>query len=366
MPGVVFFFRGGRAELLERIKRGEAPREFLYGMDAFEAAGWDVSFAEAAPGDSRWIRKLVGPIERFVGKVLAASFSVSNAFVHWKKIQRADVIVSTTDGNTTPLLALKKIGLLKKPVIGITQGLYEVRERLEKQLNGSVRLPLFGSLLAQAQSFVVLGVGDEKAVRDYYGEFPLPPLEIALFGADETYWTPGAEAGAGAPILSVGTDHLRDYETLLKAAHDLPVRIVTRQKLPKDLVGSGVTVDGDVTDEGLRALYRASRFVVIPLKNAPRDSGHSVTVQAMACGKTVILSDTIGLWDRTVFRHGENCWLVPPHDAAALRAAIDHLSAHPELAATIGRNARRLIEEQWTSRHFGNTIVRLAEKTIAA
>lgn len=363
MPKVVFFFRGGRAELLERIAAQQSPREFLYGCDVLEDLGWEVSYAQAAAGDSRWLRRLTGPFERALSAWVAASFTPSNALVHWQKTRDADVLISTNDGNLLALLFFKKLGLIRGQILGITQGLYEVRLKLDRRPLGRVALQAIGSLLRQASFLVVLGEGDERAVREHFGELGLPPLAIAQFGADEEFWTPG-ENGADGPILSVGTDHLRDYPTLLRAAADWPVRIVTRQKLPPELVGPQVRIDGNVDDRGLRDLYRQSRFVVVPIKNAPRDSGHSVTVQAMACGKAVILSDTPGLWDNVILRDGEHCLLVPPEDPSALRAAMQRLWDNPAEAERLGRNARQLIETQWSARHFGQTLNELAHASL--
>ncbi len=363
MPRIVYLFRGGRAELLKRIAEGVAPREFLYGYDSFVEAGWEASFAEAAPRDSRWVRPLIRPWQNLVSRFLATSFAASNCAVHWDKIRQADILLSTTDGNTFPLLVLKRLGLVRGRVMAVTQGIYESRRKLERRPFGRSRLEVLAGLLKDVSQLVVLGVGDEEAVRSHFGEFGLPPMEVVQFGADEVFWKPSAVPSNDA-ILSVGSDHLRDYPTLLRAIGDLPLRIVTRLKLPVELVTPQTTVDGNIDDLALRRLYQESRFVVVPIKNERRDSGHSVTAQAMACGKAVVLSDTPGLWDREFMRDGETCRLVPPENPDALRKVVRELWDDPAQAERIGRNARRLIEERWTSGHFGRHLVRLANSLL--
>ena len=64
----------------------------------------------------------------------------------------------------------------------------------------------------------------------------------------------------------------------------------------------------------------------------------------MACGKAVVLSDTAGLWDRGLMRHGENCILVEPGDPGSLERAIAGLLAEPDRARALGRAARNTIE----------------------
>jgi hypothetical protein len=363
-PRVVYLFRGGRAELLERIAAGVAPREFLYGYDSFVEAGWHTSFAEAAPGDSRWLRPSMRPLENAAAAFLGTSVAASNAAVHWGSIRRADLLLSTTDGNTLPLVALKRMGLLRGKVMAITQGVYESARTLERRPAGVWRLRQLASLLANASQLVVLGAGDEEALRCCMRQHRLPPIEVVQFGADATFWTP-ADVPSVDAILSVGSDHLRDFPTLLRAAGDLPLRIVTRLPLPTSLLTPHTTVNGDIDDLALRRLYRESRFVVVPIKDARRDSGHSVTLQAMACGKTVILSDTPGLWDREFLRDGETCRLVPPENPEVLRKVVRELWDDPLQADRIGRNARRLIEERWTSAHFGRRLVQLASSLLS-
>ena len=48
-------------------------------------------------------------------------------------------------------------------------------------------------------------------------------------------------------------------------------------------------------------------------------------------------------------RHLENCYLVPPSDVHALRAAIDHLEREPALCARIGAEARQSVERHFSS-----------------
>lgn len=59
----------------------------------------------------------------------------------------------------------------------------------------------------------------------------------------------------------------------------------------------------------------------------------------MAAGRAILATDLPAL--REVLRHGENAWLAPPDDGAALATGITHLLAHPEQATAMGEQARR-------------------------
>jgi len=87
-------------------------------------------------------------------------------------------------------------------------------------------------------------------------------------------------------------------------------------------------------------MYRRAAAIAVPLKDVWQPTGYSVTLQAMACGKSVVLSRIKGLWDPAVFVSGENCLLVPPGDPAALADALGRLRGDPALRRRIGAAAR--------------------------
>jgi glycosyltransferase involved in cell wall biosynthesis len=82
-------------------------------------------------------------------------------------------------------------------------------------------------------------------------------------------------------------------------------------------------------------LYRASDLAVIP---SHWESFGISAVEAMASGLPVVASAVGGLTDYVV--DGENGRLVPPHDTAALAAAIDDLAGDEALRARLGAAAR--------------------------
>jgi glycosyltransferase involved in cell wall biosynthesis len=83
---------------------------------------------------------------------------------------------------------------------------------------------------------------------------------------------------------------------------------------------------------------------VIPLRDAEFNAGVTVLAEAMAMGKAVVLSRTRGM--AGAIRDGEHGIYVPPGDPAALRAAIEYLSVHPDEAERMGRAGRALVRER--------------------
>ena len=84
-------------------------------------------------------------------------------------------------------------------------------------------------------------------------------------------------------------------------------------------------------------LLHGCDFVVVPLSDLTRSRGQVVILEAMAIGKPVIATETIGTVDYV--ESGENGLLVPPGDAEALAAAMRAAAAKTPSCARISANA---------------------------
>ncbi|MBE0533496.1 MAG: glycosyltransferase family 4 protein [Rhodospirillales bacterium] len=213
-----------------------------------------------------------------------------------------------------------------------------------------------------------------EAVR----RWSLPEAKTALvrFGVDESFWTPATEKGGGDDrdfkVLSIGSDPNRDYDTLVSARLPYPVTIITRLPVKRTSDAANVEVTegsfwkSQLTDAVLRDLYRNAGAVVVPLHDVFQPSGYSVTLQAMACGRPVVLSRNKGLWTPEYLKDGENCLLIPPGDPAALRAAVESLRDDGALAARIGMAGRKTVEDHFTIEDMNRSMVPLVERGLAA
>ncbi len=360
----LFLFRRNRAKQLQDWRNGYGPVDFLYGFPFIDSSKVACDFAEGDDRSSNWRRRLCYPLESAISRAVGIGFSLHIAWIHWKKIKKADVLVSTVDTCGLPIAMLKWLGILPAPVIYISQGLaHRLHPRVETGRAWAFRF-FYSRLLQSVERVLVLGEGAAAPVVRVFG-VESERISVLPFGVDDRFWTPAENSMQGDYILSVGTDAARDYPTLLRAASQRSVHIVTRQRLPGSLLGSGVRVSSDHSFAELRDLYRAACFVVIPLQDVDQPSGQSVALQAMACAKAVIMTRTRGLWEAEYMLHMDTCYLVEPGNVEGLRDAIDYLCANPGETERIGLNARRLVERRYNARALARNLQRHVLEVVA-
>jgi glycosyltransferase involved in cell wall biosynthesis len=194
---------------------------------------------------------------------------------------------------------------------------------------------------------VFFGPADrEEAIARY--AIPREKTSIFIHGFDTEFWEPTGEP-EGDFYFSPGQDPNRDFQLLADCGVDLPLHIHT--SLPVRVkpgnrnikLSHGNYYQSSLTDSGLRSVYCRSRAVVVPLQNVLQPSGYSVTMQAMACGKPVVLTRNRGLWAPEVLVNEKNCLLVPPGDSRALAAALRRLDGDSGLRGRLGLAARETV-----------------------
>ena len=77
-------------------------------------------------------------------------------------------------------------------------------------------------------------------------------------------------------------------------------------------------------------------------------SGYSVTLQAMACGKPVILTKTRGLWAPEIFVNFKNCILVNPYSQIEIEEAIKFLEENKNKYNDICKESRNTIKNHFS------------------
>lgn len=244
--------------------------------------------------------------------------------------RRYDLIVSGNDSVAFALVTVRRFLRLRMR-IAIWDFSPSETWRVRRGVQ-DLTLPYVGGVLALNQI-------QDSYIHDRWG------ARVIVVGhwVDTAFYAPGPDT-AGDYILAVGDDDGRDYPTLLSALEGLGTPTRIRTGLWLDGAGPEVTpIRARVSAPALRDLYAGSRFVVVPLHPDTRNaSGISTIMEAGAMGKAVIVSDSDGV--REFVRDGETGLVVPAHDPAALRAAIERLLADPALCRRLGQGGRRFME----------------------
>lgn len=336
---VAFLYMKGRIARLAEVERGAAPTEFFYGAIEMARAGREISHFEVDPSASG------GFAERVIGRLWPASTrpvkmepaTIAQVWRFAGQLNRADCLVATGGNIAFALAALARIGVIRKPIVGIQCGVLNFqhsawRRRLSRALLRRMHTHLFGE-------------AELAPMREFF-DLPAGVISVNLFGVDTKFWRPDPAATRDI-ILAIGNDGRRDFDTLVTAAKDItaPIHIVTKLPLPEPLPPNVTHHRGswhgtELSDERIRELYQRARVVVVPLCPSNQPSGQSVTLQAMACGCPVVLTETEGLWSREQIIDGENVVLVPPGDGAKLAAAVNRLLSDSTFAGRLAQAGR--------------------------
>lgn len=351
MAEIICFDKGGRDARRELAEQGRAPKEFFYGVTTLQARGYDIERISSSTA----YRGPLGGVHRVIelGWSHLTHLGLRTHFVRTvdEKLGAARVAISFTDGFSVTLgRYYRDVGCKAPFLIGCFHGLSDLEFKAPAPLR-----PLVARIIKQALQrldyVAFFGPADREYGLRRYG-LAAEKTGMILFGVDTDFWTPGSAPDKGY-VFSVGQDTNRDFATLVNAPVSIPVRVHTALSVAVPSERTNVVLThgsyqrSTLTDEELRELYRSALAVVVPLKDVYQPTGYSVTLQAMACGKAIILSQIRGLWAPELMRDGENCLLVPPGDPRALADAIRSLADDAGLRSRLGQAARETV-----LRHF--------------
>jgi len=345
-PRVALLFpAAGRAVRRQAADDGSGPKEFFYGGLAYGERHPDVTF-----GDTRMVPH--SPFARLTVAATLARNTIMNfglARVRVAALSRlvagVDIALSFTDAFSLSLGYYRRLTGDRTVLAGGFHGLCDMVEEVRTPFRPFARRAIRRGLAGLDLSFFFGPADRDEAIRRY--GLARERTFLFPFGVDTDFWCPGpASLSEEGYVFAAGSDPKRDYECLVRAPYSAPTRILTRRRVygaggrPDVTIIRGSYHNAAVTDLVLRDLYRAAAVVVVPLRDVFQPTGYSVTLQAMACGKPVVLSHIRGLWDPEILISGRNCVLVAPGDPNELGAAVRELLDNTDLREAIGMAAR--------------------------
>ncbi|WP_169516447.1 glycosyltransferase family 4 protein [Gulosibacter molinativorax] len=178
------------------------------------------------------------------------------------------------------------------------------------------------------------------------------------FGVDHDFFTPAPTSTRRFQVLSVGIDRGRDYQSLVDAARLLPAvefQIFTQAgRFSPDDLPRNVTVNSPVSLEEHRENLRSAKLVVIPTHDLAYPTGQSVLLEASACARPVLITDTEPMREYVI--DGETGLFMPLHDAEGVASSISSALADEVRLNRIGKAARRSVESKFNFDSMWETI----------
>lgn len=268
--------------------------------------------------------------------------------------RRIDCLIATTEAAGLPSLFLRRLGLLRRPVLVIAVAtltpkyIDESMGRIRRwMLRGADRIVVLASFQV-AEMSRQLGVDRTR-------------VSFVPFGVDTEFFTPPTDdPPVEWDIAAVGTNEGKDFPTLVSALspHERCL-IVTDQRnagqVRRTETQGAITLEHDIPILQLRALYLAARRIVVPLKHVDFSSGQTVLLETLALGRPVVVTDVLPVRD---YVSTEVAMLVPPGDVTAMRAALD-APVSPRVPVATDH-----VRERFTIHRFAEDIAALCAQLI--
>ncbi len=351
---VLFIFRYDALQtILQNSSASKGPTEFLWGMNHIDITQYDIRCVNAPRLEKRTgLRRLTWFLEFPFAKTVRIGLPVEIYTLFYTDIQWADTIVCVNDQISLGVLWWRLLGRLRnKKIVCIIMSL---PERIKYFSWCRPMVWVVSALLRRANVILTLSNVVQKQFAHTYS-LSQTPLRTLHFGIDTSFWYSETTAVRNPTcILTAGNDMNRDYDTLLLALPDT-TKLVAITKRSLETTGKNCERRSGITDEELRTLYQGAGMVVVPsIRLEHESSGLSVTLQAMACGAPVIVSDAPPL--REMFTDGEHCLFYEPENADDLRAKILLLTTDATLREKIARGGYQITTERFTCKQMGKQL----------
>jgi len=263
-----------------------------------------------------------------------------------------DAVVTYYESPALPFALLRRLFLYRRPVvvadIGLTAG-WKLRDRI------------LDIVVPRVDGVVVLGTNQIAEIRRRWrtgADLAFLPQHV-----DTTFFHPGPPVAHG-PVLTVGDDTGRDFETLLVAMRGVDLDLVAKTGMihgaPPDRVR---VLTGRMDWRDYRALFAQALMVVVPLRPMVTASGIGTLLEAMAMGRPVIVSDSPGILDHV--EPDRTALVVPCGDADALRSAMQRLAADQALRDRLGQAARAYVERHCSYEAVGSRLAAYLRDLVA-
>lgn len=284
---ILYVYRTARKKQLYKALLNEEPDHLLYGFRYLSDFGIDAYFTDIAYSPFNLLLWLFLPLQKYIIKRTSIGFKLDQAILLIPKLINSDLIVTTTDSAGLPILLLKKLKIISKPMIYISTGLVN---ELDKRTNSISRFEF--SLLREASIIVCHSIVEKKLFIKHLPDIK-KKIYVIPFGIDYGFFK------TNSYILSVGRDRSRDFQLLAEVAKQFPkeqfIIVTSKSNVGGINFSRNVKLLFDIDYRRVRELYWGSKIIFLPLKELNRAAGQISFLESASLGKIIVASRVKGL-----------------------------------------------------------------------
>ncbi|MDD3252112.1 MAG: glycosyltransferase family 4 protein [Lachnospiraceae bacterium] len=341
---------------------GDAFSVSRFGYELFPNKGVQVDWV--VPDYGKWYAKILRKFLKLEGCNLVLQLQLI------KRSKNYDVVYYSADRHPYLLAIARKLRICKKPVLMVCHFSYDTRtvdSKIKKIILAMERKLVFSSMdqiVFNCETLMKLAAED--------GKIPEKHMVNSGWGADIQYFQRGLYGAHNdiKPFYFAAGGANRDYHTLIEAFRKLPYKLVIscprtvvdkESPLPNNIIFFDYSKFGMDSYNKLREFYHDCKAVLIPI--AYRNhvaNGASVFVEALACGKPIVVSDL-----NTNFLDVEKEGIgikAKMHDADSWIKIIRYVEDHSEELEKMSKKAFEIAQNRYNYELFTDAVVQQMDK----
>ncbi len=358
---ITFLFNSGRKKRIS--EDNEFPKEHFYGYFNFKNNFKNTKFIEYAEDKNKF--SLTTKILRKITKFPIFTEKIINK-KNKKIINKSDILIFSNQNiyySVFPYLLFSK---KNKKIIVFFMGYKNIIN--EKSDFNKIQLFFFTYILKKIDRIVFLSENELNLFSKEFSAFSYKTSYLP-FVVDKIFWSKKEDRVDNNAVLFIGNDENRDYKKTIQIVNSMEDInfIIVSSKIDKSmlhknnfqLINSNWKLN-KFSDSELKQLMEKAAISIIPIKKeTTQPSGQSVALQCLAMEIPVIISDFKGFWDRKLFQHKENIYILENNSQNSWENNIQLVLNDEKLKKTISENGRKLIETKFNLEIFYNHLLEI-------
>ena len=376
MKKITYIFGDGRISKLQ--KANEYAKDFYYGYHLInQNNNFYTKILELHPfsESSKKHSKLLISLDKFLNKLTFLQFQFHEIFKkqNYKVVKYSDILIFSTDRLAISYIPILKFKKNIKSIV-IVMGLLKDFPNL-KSYQKVLRPYLLNLFIKSVDKFIFLGKPEYEFAKKKYPKFQ-NKFEFIPFSIDYAFWSNEEikfkKNVNSNQILFIGNDGNRNYEfvkELPKHLKNFKFTFITEQIQKIENLTNVKLIDGNwskdlINDIKIRDYYRESFLTILPIKNTIQPSGQSVTLQSLAVGTPVLISNFDGFWDLSLFLDNQNIFLVDNFDINNWKDKIEYIYNNQFKRELVSVNGKKLVKHNYNLENFTSKLYKIIEEII--